>query len=153
MNQTPDLAIERLMSADVGPMRELLAVFADAFDEHETYLGAVPESAYLGRLLAKPHFIALVARRGGAVIGGAVAYELEKFEQQRSEVYIYDLAVALPHRRQGVATALIEAVRRIAKEQGAYVVIIQADSGDTPAVTLYGKLGVREDVHHFDIPV
>ncbi|MGI9404951.1 MAG: hypothetical protein ACR2O4_01155 [Hyphomicrobiaceae bacterium] len=36
------------------------------------------------------------------VIGGLVAYELKKFEQERSEIYIYDLAVAAEHRRKGV---------------------------------------------------
>ena len=35
--------------------------------------------------------------------GALVAYVLEKFERERSEVYIYDLAVAATHRRQGIA--------------------------------------------------
>jgi aminoglycoside 3-N-acetyltransferase I len=29
---------------------------------------------------------------------------------------------------------------------------VQADHGDDPAIALYEKLGVREDVLHFDIP-
>jgi aminoglycoside 3-N-acetyltransferase I len=29
---------------------------------------------------------------------------------------------------------------------------VQADYGDDPAVALYTKLGVREDVMHFDLP-
>ena len=32
-------------------------------------------------------------------------------------------------------------------------VYVQADYGDTAVVALYEKLGVREDVRHFDIPV
>jgi aminoglycoside 3-N-acetyltransferase I len=28
---------------------------------------------------------------------------------------------------------------------------VQADMGDEPAIALYSKLGVREDVLHFDI--
>jgi GNAT superfamily N-acetyltransferase len=59
-------------------------------------------------------FIALAAVEGDAVVGGIVAYELEKFEQERSEIYVYDLAVAGPHRRQGIATALIEQLKTIA---------------------------------------
>lgn len=51
---------------------------------------------------------------GDAVIGGLVAYVLDEFEQARTEIYIYDLAVAEAHRRQGVATALIDALRPIA---------------------------------------
>ena len=76
-----------------------------------------------------------------------------KFEQARSEIYIYDLAVAQSHRRRGIATALIEELQRIAAASGAYVIYVQADYGDEPAIALYTKLGVREDVMHFDIPV
>ena len=104
-------------------------------------------------MLAKEHFIALVALKQSEVVGGLAAYELPKFEQARSEIYIYDLAVAEPHRRQGIATALIEELRRLAAERGAWVIYVQADYGDDPAINLYTKLGVREDVMHFDIAV
>ena len=48
------------------------------------------------------------------VIGDLAAYELKKFEQERSELYIYDLAVAAPHRRYGVTTARISRLKLIA---------------------------------------
>jgi len=76
---------------------------------------------------------------------------LPKFEQPRKEIYIYDLAVAEAHRRRGIATAMIEELRRIAAAIGAWVIFVQADYGDDPAVALYTKLGTREDVMHFDI--
>jgi aminoglycoside 3-N-acetyltransferase I len=61
--------------------------------------------------------------------------------------------VAAPHRRQGIATTLIDRLREIARERGAWVVYVQADYGDDPAIALYEKLGVREDVMHFDLPL
>jgi hypothetical protein len=39
----------------------------------------------LRSLLAKPHFIVLVALSGTKVVGGLVAYVLEKFEQERQK--------------------------------------------------------------------
>jgi aminoglycoside 3-N-acetyltransferase I len=144
---------KHLADADVALFKELLAVFGEAFGEPSTYQGAVPSDAYLRTLLGKPHVIALVARDEGRVVGGLVAYVLEKFERERSEVYIYDLAVAEPHRRRGIATQLIQLLRRIAKERGAYVVFVQADLGDEPAIRLYESLGTREDVLHFDIAI
>lgn len=39
------------------------------------------------------------------------------------------------------------------QERGAWVIYVQADLVDEPAVALYTKLGVREDVLHFDIAV
>jgi aminoglycoside 3-N-acetyltransferase I len=91
--------------------------------------------------------------KDGAVVGGIAAYELHKFEQERSEIYLYDLAVDAAHRREGVATALIEELKRIAAARGAYVIFVQADHGDDPAIALYTKLGIREDVLHFDIAI
>ncbi len=144
-------AIRRITAADLPLMKAVNALFGEAFDEPQTYSG--PDDAYLTRLLAKPHFIALAALDGGAVVGALAAYELEKFEQARSEIYIYDLAVAETHRRKGIATALIEALQDIGAGRGAYVIFVQADYVDPSAVALYSKLGVREDVMHFDIPV
>lgn len=145
--------IRRLRSADVALLRSLNELFAAAFGDFETYTRAPPADAYLSELLAKEHVIALVAIAADRVAGGLVAYELDKFERARREVYIYDLAVEEGHRRQGIATALIEHVRSIAAQRAAWVVYVQADYGDNAAVALYEKLGSRENVMHFDIPV
>ena len=51
----------------------------------------------------------------------------------------------------GVATALIEALKPIARHKGAWMIFVQADPRDAPAVALYDKLGEREEVLHFDI--
>jgi aminoglycoside 3-N-acetyltransferase I len=144
---------KQLTVADLPLCRALLAMFGEAFGEPDTYGGRPPPDAHLARLLGKPHVLALVALDGTAVVGGLVAYELEKLEQARSEIYIYDLAVAETHRRQGIATGLIRALGIIAKERGAWVMFVQADRTDPPAIRLYESLGTREDVHHFDIPV
>lgn len=47
---------------------------------------------------------------------------------------------------------MIEKLKNFAAERGAYVIYVQADHGDEAAIALYTKLGVREDVIHFDIP-
>ena len=132
-------------------MKALLVTFGEAFDEAETYCGNQPGAGYLEQLLGTDYFIALAALKNGEVVGGITAYDLKKFEQERSEIYIYDLAVAAPHRRQGIATALIQELKRLASARAAHVIFVQADLGDAPAIALYSKLGVREDVLHFDI--
>jgi aminoglycoside 3-N-acetyltransferase I len=138
---------------DLSLMDGMLTMFGEAFGEPETYGRARPGAAYLRRLLAGDSFIAIAAMHGDEVVGGLAAYELRKFEQERSEIYIYDLAVAAASRRQGIATALIAKLREIAAARGAYVIFVQADLGDAPAIELYTRLGTREDVLHFDIAV
>jgi aminoglycoside 3-N-acetyltransferase I len=134
-------------------MEGLLETFGAAFNEEATYGGNRPSPSYLRGLLASDYFIAIAALKGGRVVGGLAAYELKKFEQQRSEVYIYDLAVEEASRREGIATSLIHALAKISKDRGAYVIFVQADHGDDAAIALYTTLGVRESVLHFDIPV
>lgn len=143
--------IERLQSGDIARFRAMNALFAAVFEDPDSYAAAPPSDAYADALLRKEGVFPLVAIEHGEIIGALVAYELVKFERARSEIYIYDLAVAETHRRLGVATALIERLREIAAARGAWVIYVQADYGDEPAIALYTKLGRREDVMHFDI--
>jgi aminoglycoside 3-N-acetyltransferase I len=144
-------AVSVLSQDDLATMRAMLAMFGEAFEDRSTYTHAQPDDAYLRDLLSGGAFIGVAAVAGARVVGGLAAYVLPKFEQARSEIYIYDLAVDAAHRRQGIATALIEELKRVARERGAYVIFVQADHGDDPAIALYTKLGVREDVLHFDV--
>jgi aminoglycoside 3-N-acetyltransferase I len=147
--------IRHLTPNDLPLMDALLRTFGEAFNDIDTYTAKRPSEDYLRRLLGGDSFIALAALKSGVVVGGIAAYELKKFEQERSEIYIYDLAVASEHRREGIATALIEKLKEIAAKRRAYVIFVQADIGieDKPAIALYTKLGRREDVLHFDIVV
>jgi aminoglycoside 3-N-acetyltransferase I len=140
-----------IASPNLTSLKDLLAVFAEAFEDHASYQSAVPSDEYLEALLAREDFIPLVAVADGKVVGGLAAYVLHKFEQERSEIYIYDLAVLEEYRRQHIATGLINKLREIARERGAWVIYVQADHGDDPAIKLYESLGTREDVLHFDI--
>jgi aminoglycoside 3-N-acetyltransferase I len=146
-------AVRRLGRGDVPLLRQLNQVFAIAFGDRATYEAAPPCDVYLDRLLATEHIVVLVALSGDRVVGGLVAYELDKLEQMRRELYIYDLAVDAAHRRRRIATALIEHARAIAARRGAWIVYVQADRGDEPAIALYQGLGTREEVLHFDIAV
>ena len=143
--------VRQLTPRDVPQLRELNELFGDAFSDRETYCSQPPGEDYLGGLLAEPHIIVLVALADARVTGGLVAYELRKLEQRRSEIYLYDLAVAEPFRRRGIASALIQQLRQTAAERRASCVFVQADYVDPPAIALYTKFGSREEVLHFDI--
>lgn len=143
--------VRQIGPRDTDTMRALNALFGRAFEDAALYRGDRPDDDWLRRVLGRDHVIVLVAESEGRVVGGLVAYELEKLEQARSEIYLYDLAVDADQRRKGIATALIRRLRAIAHERGAWVIFVQADPPDAPAVALYESLGVREDVLHFDI--
>lgn len=147
--------IRHLGGNDLALMRDMLRLFGDAFEDAPNYHSNVPDDAYLVARLDDAGFIAIVACDDKKrAIGGLAAYVLHKFEQPRSEIYIYDLAVDAAHRRRGIATALIDKLREIARERGAYVIFVQADIGeeDAPANALYEKLSSeRITANHYDI--
>ncbi len=148
---TQPFEVRTLSIHDVAVMRGMLRVFAKAFAECQAYLGNQASDAYLSDLLNKDHFIAIAATIGEVVVGGLVAYQLDKFEQDRREIYIYDLAVDEEFRRRGIATAMIDSLRANAVRRDAYVIFVQANLEDAPAIALYEKLGAKETAHHFDI--
>ncbi|MFK8075244.1 MAG: hypothetical protein AB8B84_01565 [Granulosicoccus sp.] len=83
--------IRQLGISDKHLLRELSHCFGQEFDDSETYESNQPSDEYLQDILASTSFIALAALSEQKVIGGLVAYELKKFKQARSEIYIYDL--------------------------------------------------------------
>lgn len=145
------MEIVRLGPDDVPRFRQMNRLFSDVFEDPASYHAAPPPDDYVRERLADPRFIALVATIEAEVVGALAAFELPKFEQARSELYIYDLAVSGSHRRRGVATALIAELQEHASAVGAWVIFVQADPPDAPAVALYRKLGTEEPVLHFDI--
>lgn len=146
----------RLQSEHLDLLKQLRNVYADAFDETKKYLVNIPSDDYLLSILSDDKHISLVTTDvSGNVIGGLTAYMLQKIEQPHSEIYLYDLAVLASHRRQGIATNLIEELKVVGRELGAYVIIVQADNVDDPAVALYEKLcsSKETNISHFDITI
>lgn len=152
MMPSESFEIERLGQSSIRKMRDALRVFADAFDEEDNFFSAPPSDSYLERLLSDERFILLAASADNKVVGALSAYELVKYERERSELYIYDLAVAEPFRRKGIARSMIEALKPIARATGAWMIFVQADRGDEPAIALYRSMGIEEEPLHFDIP-
>jgi aminoglycoside 3-N-acetyltransferase I len=136
MSSPKFFSIRELQRQDVALMNAMMVMFADSFGDADTYTSALPGKNYLERLLGSKHFIALVALAGKTVVGGLTAYELQKYEQERSEIYIYDLAVAADCRRQGIATALMSQLKAIAVSRGVYVIFVGRSPGHTGTVAL-----------------
>ncbi|QUL37568.1 GNAT family N-acetyltransferase [Erythrobacter sp. JK5] len=148
------IAVRRLGPGDLAGYRTMNAVFSEVFEEPENYADRPPGDSHARAWLANANNIAILAEAGGKTVGALAGYVLPKFEQERSELFIYDLAVRESHRRRGAATAMIEETRKIARNVGAWTVFVQADTTpeDEPAQALYRKLASSEiTALHFDI--
>lgn len=132
-------------------MRDLNQLYSTEFDDPESYQSEPPTTKYLESLLAMEQIIVLAAMDHERIAGGLTAYVLPKLEKERSEIYIYDLAVSKDYRRKGIATSLIKELEKKAESIGAWAIFVQGDPEDLPAIKLYESLGIKEDVFHFDI--
>lgn len=146
--------IRRLSEADTAALQQLNKLFADVFDDVKSYGLHQPSEDYLRQFLSDQNHIVLVAEDESGIVGGLVAYCLTKFEQDRKEVYVYDLAVATAHQRHGVGKMLMDEIRNIARDMGAYVVFVQADEGDA-AIAFYEALQPTENLktRNFDFNI
>ena len=130
-------------------MRAALDLFGREFGDVATYSQHQPDSDYLGNLLRSKTFIALAAFDQKRLL----ALSRLTFCQSLSRRVVRSISMisqSPANRRQSIATAL-NLLKHEANALGAYVIYVQADYGDDPAVALYTKLGIREEVMHFDI--
>lgn len=142
-----DLQIIRLGINDVALAEKLLLLFQEAF---QTESVAPPREPYLTKLLANPDFIACVALRENEVVGGVTAYELPMIHAERSELFIYDLAVQPAFQRKGVATRLLETLKEYGRQKGIGQLFVAANEEDAHAINFYlASRGNPENVLHF----
>lgn len=110
-----NIVVRRLGAGDLDALRAMNALFGEVFEDPQSYAAMRPDEAYLERLAQQEQFIALSASFDGELTGCLAAYELLKFEQQRSEIYIYDLAV---REAFGGAAWLPRSSRRSSRSRG-----------------------------------
>jgi ribosomal protein S18 acetylase RimI-like enzyme len=58
-------------------------------------------------------------------------------------VNVHDVAVLASHRGRGVAEQMLALAQQIAQERGAVKMTLEVLSGNTPAVTLYRRMGYQ----------
>jgi len=117
---------------------ELLAAAAAICEEDND-----PGPARCRQLLADPCFVAAVALDGGQPVGLAYGHVL--LQISRTALLIYSVDTDGGHRRQGAATAMIDALRRLSIERGYYEMWVLTSATNALAMRLYASCGgVRE---------
>src|SRR5712692_7328954 len=102
------MRIKRLGPGDEGKLAEA----AYLFDE-PMHPGAVQ------RFFTDPNHHLLVAYSDDEPLGFISGLEMTH-PDKGTEMFVYELSVGAPHRRQGVGSALVEALKELAREKGCY---------------------------------
>jgi len=128
---------ERLTVGDLDIARALFAMMADVFEEPSERL----RDAYLASILGRSDFWALAAFIGDEIVGGLTAHTLPMTRAERSEIFIYDIAVRKDQQRKGIGRRLVTALRESAAAGGITDLFVPADNEDLHALDFYRALG------------
>lgn len=95
----------------------------------------------------------LVAEAEGTILGFAAVSALLDGQENRCE--LESIAVAPAARRQGIASALLQAILRWAESQGARQLGLEVRAGNAAALALYRRFGFRTEArrpHYYRDP-
>ena len=127
----------RLGTGERDLARRLFLMMADVFGEPGERLS----DDYLDRLLGRQDFWAIAACHGDEIIGGLTAHSLAMTKAERTELFIFDVAVRPEHQRRGVGRRLVTALQEMGAKVGIGLVFVAADNDDAHALDFYRALG------------
>jgi aminoglycoside 3-N-acetyltransferase I len=102
-----------------------------------------PDPAATAWFLAQPgHHLLLAFDDAGTALGFVTGVETTH-PDKGTEMFLYELGVAEEHRRQGVATALVETLAALARERGCYGMWVATEAENAAALATYRAAGAR----------
>jgi aminoglycoside 3-N-acetyltransferase I len=92
--------------------------------------------------LADPRNVFLLATAGREPVGFLRGTELGQLDSARKQMFLYEVGVAEPHRRQGIGARLVNELLRYCEERGfEEVFVLTDDPANVAAERLYRSTG------------
>ena len=132
--------IKKLDSGEIELAKQLILLFG--FDDDNRSL---PSDVYVAKMLARNDFHVIVALEDQRLIGGLTAYEMTMFKRETTEMFLYEIEVAEPFRRNGIGKALIEFLKQICNEKGIVEMFVGTERDNAAARALYAATGGKAD--------
>jgi GNAT superfamily N-acetyltransferase len=100
-----------------------------------------PVQSAVRSYLADARNVFLIAERDGAATGFLRGTELGQLSSRRRQMFLYEIAVAGPHRRRGIGRALVLSLLEYCRARRFDEVFVFTDPANTAAVRLYRSTG------------
>ena len=111
-----------------------------------TFKTASRAASSLETFLRNPSNYLLVAEQDGEAVGFLTAYRLERADREASQMFVYEVEVAPAWRGRGLASALMEKIKDLARAEGMFEAFVLTSRGNDAARRLYTRTGgVVED--------
>ena len=99
-----------------------------------------PTAEYIGRFFEREGHHLLLAVEGDEVVGFVSGVETTH-PDKGTEMFLYELSVGEPHRRQGIGKALVDALAALARERGCYGMWVGTEAENAAALATYRSAG------------
>jgi len=106
-----------------------------------SFKGSSRSEGSLAAFLGNPANYLLVAEVGSEAVGFLMAYRLERADREAGQMFVYEIDVAAPWRRQGFGTVLLQKITALAREEGMFEVFVLTSRGNEAARKLYAGAG------------
>ena len=136
------IEVKKLTQEDVSVFKLLIQLFNIVFEEDES---AMSSETNLFKLLSNNHFVAMAAFYQNEIAGGLTAYELPMYSSDRSEIFLYDLAVKPEYQRRGIGKRLIHHLNDYCFKNGINEFFVLAHEEDVHAVEFYRSTGGKSE--------
>lgn len=83
-----------------------------------TFKSSSPAGDHIARFLGNKDNYFCVAEVEGELAGILLAYRMERCDDERAMMLLYEVEVLSQHRRRGIGRALVEAVKRECEQRG-----------------------------------
>lgn len=99
-------------------------------------------------MLADPRAYVFVATIDGAVVGWIIGFRLPRWSGDK--MFLYEIDVAEPYRRRGIAAALIDTLWAVCRDEGLISMFVITEEANAAAMKLYESTGARRP-HRDDV--
>lgn len=133
----------KLHTTDVGLARELFQYFHSG-EGNKTPLEV--SDGYIEGILSRKDFHVLAAVEDQKLLGGLTAYELMRYKSERTDIFLYDIAVKPEHRQHGIGRMLLEELKKLCKDKGIQHTFVITQRFNIAALELFKDLGGQPDM-------
>jgi ribosomal protein S18 acetylase RimI-like enzyme len=139
-----ELSIIRLTTDEWEKAQASITLFWDTAPSQETIV----------KFLSNSQNILLSAELDEELVGQVIGYILDRWDKDEPMLFLYSIDVAETYQRRGIGTALIEAVRKLGREQGCSESFVFTNESNLAGMQLYqstgGKRSNPDDVVMFE---